>query len=137
MTDESGAVSVDWVVLSAVLVGTGLSVLSTVRGGVSVASVDVAEQLRGQVVQRSFSSDRCQGGVGRVQAQETARAAAAGRDAIRVSSWLEVNAAGQSDAAIVEELDRLRAAVGDGGGLSMDETLLAALECEAVIRGLD
>ncbi|MCR8723657.1 Flp family type IVb pilin [Frigidibacter sp. ROC022] len=31
--DEDGAVTVDWVVLTAAIVGLGLAVMSTVRGG--------------------------------------------------------------------------------------------------------
>ena len=34
-SDESGAVTVDWVVLTAALVGLGVVVLGTVRGGIN------------------------------------------------------------------------------------------------------
>jgi Flp pilus assembly pilin Flp len=33
--DESGAVTVDWVVLTAAIVGLGIAVVATVRGGVN------------------------------------------------------------------------------------------------------
>ena len=42
--DESGAVTVDWVVLTAAIVGLGIAVVATVRGGVNDmgTSVDTA-----------------------------------------------------------------------------------------------
>ena len=36
--DESGAVTVDWVVLTAALVGLGLAVITVVAGGLNTAS---------------------------------------------------------------------------------------------------
>ena len=39
--DESGAVTVDWVVLTAAIVGLGIAVVASVRGGVE----NVAEQI--------------------------------------------------------------------------------------------
>ncbi|MEM7711941.1 MAG: hypothetical protein AAF264_14580 [Pseudomonadota bacterium] len=130
--------SVDWLVLTAALVGTGISVLSTVQGGVSSVSVDVSTQLRGQVIERSFSSERCPGGLDRVQREEAARAVAAEREEILVEPWLSGYTTARTDDIIVEELERLRAAVGDEeGGVSEEETYLAALECFAVTEGLD
>jgi Flp pilus assembly pilin Flp len=43
--DESGAVTVDWVVLTAALVGIGLTVISTIRGGINNAATDIRNQL--------------------------------------------------------------------------------------------
>lgn len=43
--DESGAVTVDWVVLTAALVGIGLTVISTIRGGINEAATDIRNQL--------------------------------------------------------------------------------------------
>ena len=40
--DESGAVTVDWVVLTAAIVGIGLAILGTTAGGSTAASVNVA-----------------------------------------------------------------------------------------------
>lgn len=135
--DETGAVSADWVVLTAFLVGTALSVLTTVRGGVEFTSVEVANQLRGQPIQSSFADPRCPSGLAGVQRQEAINAAAAGREEIRVSAWLQTNPAIASNTAIEQELSRLRAAVGDeGGGITADGTYLAALQCQAVINGL-
>ena len=42
---ESGAVTVDWVVLTAALVGLGLAVMAVVSGGVENLSGDIAQEL--------------------------------------------------------------------------------------------
>ncbi|MEJ6392435.1 hypothetical protein V8J82_04155 [Gymnodinialimonas sp. 2305UL16-5] len=42
---ESGAVTVDWVVLTAALVGLGLAVMSVVSGGVEDLSTDINSAL--------------------------------------------------------------------------------------------
>ena len=44
---EDGAVTVDWVVLPAALVGLGLAVLAVVSGGVENLSEDIASELAG------------------------------------------------------------------------------------------
>jgi len=43
--DESGAVTVDWVVLTAALVGIAVTLISTVRGGITSASSDIKDEL--------------------------------------------------------------------------------------------
>lgn len=43
--DESGAVTVDWVVLTAALVGLGLAVISVVSGGMENLSNDIGQAL--------------------------------------------------------------------------------------------
>ncbi len=43
--DESGAVTVDWVVLTAAIVGLGIAVLTSVGGGVTDLSSDIANNL--------------------------------------------------------------------------------------------
>jgi len=43
--DESGAVTVDWVVLTAAIVGLGLAVISTVRTGVGALGTDISNSL--------------------------------------------------------------------------------------------
>lgn len=47
--DETGAVTVDWVVASAAAIGMGLSVMAFVSGGVERVSVNIAETLGEQV----------------------------------------------------------------------------------------
>jgi len=44
--DESGAVTVDWVVLTAAIVGLGLVVLGTTASGITEASVNVAADIQ-------------------------------------------------------------------------------------------
>lgn len=52
--DESGAVTVDWVVLTAAIVGLGIAVLTSVSGGVGDMSTDIANGLSSQGV-KSYS----------------------------------------------------------------------------------
>ncbi len=47
--DEDGAVTVDWVVLTAALVGLGVAVLATISGGVGDLSGDIATTLSDQM----------------------------------------------------------------------------------------
>jgi Flp pilus assembly pilin Flp len=44
-SDESGAVTVDWVVLTAALVGLGLAVMAVVSGGVETLSNSISTDL--------------------------------------------------------------------------------------------
>ena len=41
-SDESGAVTVDWVVLTAAIVGLGLAVMTSVGGGVSTLATTIS-----------------------------------------------------------------------------------------------
>ena len=43
--DESGAVTVDWVVLTAAIVGLGMVVMTTVGGGIEGLSTDIVTEL--------------------------------------------------------------------------------------------
>ena len=43
--DEDGAVTVDWVVLTAAIVGLGIAVLGTVRGGAEDLATDIEADL--------------------------------------------------------------------------------------------
>ncbi|WP_127105350.1 hypothetical protein [Pararhodobacter zhoushanensis] len=43
--NESGAVTVDWVVLTAAIVGLGLAVISSVRTGVGSLATDISNSL--------------------------------------------------------------------------------------------
>lgn len=52
---ETGAVTVDWVVLTAALVGVGLAVMGTVSIGVQDTSTDIREQLESSdIIRASF-----------------------------------------------------------------------------------
>ena len=48
--DEDGAVTVDWVVLTAAIVGLGLAVLVSVRAGATDLAGDIQTNLTGVVV---------------------------------------------------------------------------------------
>ena len=48
--DEAGAVTVDWVVLTAAIVGLGIVVMKTVGGGVETLSGNVSTSVAGQTV---------------------------------------------------------------------------------------
>jgi Flp pilus assembly pilin Flp len=45
VANESGAVTVDWVVLTAAIVGLGLAVITSVRSGVSSLATDISNSL--------------------------------------------------------------------------------------------
>ena len=48
--DEAGAVTVDWVVLTAAIVGLGIVVMTTVGGGVTTLSTNISTKISGQAV---------------------------------------------------------------------------------------
>ncbi|MEM8824851.1 MAG: hypothetical protein AAGF30_14690 [Pseudomonadota bacterium] len=57
ISDESGAVTVDWVVLTAALVGLGLAVMTVVRGGVSSVADDIDSTLeQDNIILTAFAS---------------------------------------------------------------------------------
>ena len=57
LSDDSGAVTVDWVVLTAALVGLGLAVMGVVRGGVEDITNDIdGELMRDDIIQVAFES---------------------------------------------------------------------------------
>ena len=45
--DEDGAVTVDWVVLTAAIVGLGLIVMTAIRPGVSALATNIGDELSG------------------------------------------------------------------------------------------
>ena len=47
-SDESGAVTVDWVVLTAAIVGLGIAVLSSVSGGTKTLATKISSNLANQ-----------------------------------------------------------------------------------------
>ncbi|MEJ2028420.1 MAG: hypothetical protein P8X66_00860 [Maritimibacter sp.] len=48
--DESGAVTVDWVVLTAAVVGLGVAVLVTVKGGAEQMATNISTELAGATI---------------------------------------------------------------------------------------
>jgi Flp pilus assembly pilin Flp len=49
-SDENGAVTVDWVVLTAATVGLGIAVLASVSSGVTDFSGDIESNLKAQTI---------------------------------------------------------------------------------------
>ena len=56
IASESGAVTVDWVVLTAALVGLGLAVMAMVSGGIEDLSDDINDGLAGQTIADTFTA---------------------------------------------------------------------------------
>ena len=54
LNSESGAVTVDWVVLTAAIVGLGLAVMAVVSAGVEDLSGDIQTQLETNHIDSSF-----------------------------------------------------------------------------------
>ena len=52
--DESGAVTVDWVVLTAAIVGLGIAVMASVSSGLEDLSGDIENQLTSQGISTNF-----------------------------------------------------------------------------------
>jgi len=48
--DESGAVTVDWVVLTAAIVGLGIAVVATVGGGINTMGTTISTALTGATI---------------------------------------------------------------------------------------
>ena len=55
--DESGAVTVDWVVLTAAIVGLGIAVVATVRGGAENMAESIGTSLDTAAPTISFDAD--------------------------------------------------------------------------------
>ena len=49
--DDSGAVTVDWVVLTAALVGIALALVTTIKGGLETASTDIKGKIESAITQ--------------------------------------------------------------------------------------
>ncbi len=56
IASESGAVTVDWVVLTAAIVGLGLAVMAVVSGGIEDLSDDINDSLAGQTIADTFTA---------------------------------------------------------------------------------
>lgn len=54
LEDESGAVTVDWVVLTAAVVGLGIAVLTSVGGGTTTLANKVSSHMASQGVTTSY-----------------------------------------------------------------------------------
>ena len=54
LKDESGAVTVDWVVLTAAIVGLGIAIMTTVGGGTQDLADTVSTHLSGEGITTSY-----------------------------------------------------------------------------------
>jgi Flp pilus assembly pilin Flp len=54
--DEDGAVTVDWVVLTAAIVGLGIAVYGVVSGGIQNLSQDIDTQLETDQINTTFGA---------------------------------------------------------------------------------
>ena len=54
MSDESGAVTVDWVVLTAAIVGLGIAVLTSVGGGTTTLANKVSSDMASRTVSTAY-----------------------------------------------------------------------------------
>jgi hypothetical protein len=54
--DEDGAVTVDWVVLTAALVGLGIAVLAAVETGLADLSGDISSELQKDIIDTTFNT---------------------------------------------------------------------------------
>lgn len=61
--DESGAVTVDWVVLTAAIVGLGIATYGVVSGGISNLSGDVDTHLRTDWIDTAFGASGGSGSI--------------------------------------------------------------------------
>jgi len=52
--DETGAVTVDWVVLAAGIVGVGIAVASSISDGLEVRAGEIDEELTDYAISTSF-----------------------------------------------------------------------------------
>lgn len=60
--DESGAVTVDWVVLTAAIVGLGLVVMNTVSTGLGTAATAIVDDLDASMTDAAAIGDAPAGG---------------------------------------------------------------------------
>lgn len=136
ISEESGAVSLDWIVLTAVIAGTALSVVGTVSGGIDDVALETSDQLREQVVRQSFGSDLCAGGLDGVRMREAESAAARGDEPIDPDTWFATYSASLRDADLLRDYARM-ADGRPGGTWSRNDTIRGLMACDIVLRGLD
>ncbi len=54
VSNESGAVTVDWVVLTAAIVGLGLAVMTVVSGGTETLTNKISDKMTSQTISSTF-----------------------------------------------------------------------------------
>ncbi|CUH16731.1 hypothetical protein JSE7799_00369 [Jannaschia seosinensis] len=127
---ERGFVTFDWIVLTAIIVLTGVSVLDSLSGGVETASVARAD-LRGEALAEVLAPETCPGGPGDASAREAARIAAGGSGPVDVTAMM-ARVVGLDEAEFRAE--RARNAQAQDRG---DRNVAGAAGCATVPRGLE
>ncbi|QBY01205.1 hypothetical protein E2K80_11095 [Rhodophyticola sp. CCM32] len=130
LQDEQGAVTVDWVVLTAAIVGLGLATMTAVSGGVGGLSGEIATELAEMdVVDSPFAGASAGSNWGSNPLLNTS-----GVTAERYASWTS----GYSDAELVEVYE----AYHNGAHPTMLDPgdrvdSIGALEADMISRGVD
>lgn len=101
---DSGAVTVDWVVLTAALAGLGLATTAVVSGGISDLSGDISGQLVSQEIITEFTSASVGMDWGSYDNLANQHGASWGTDA-EGRNWAESTYAGWSDPNILSDAD--------------------------------
>jgi len=139
LKDDAGALTLDWVVLTAALVGTGIAVASTVSTGVDGLALNTEADLNGSIIRKTFVGNLCEGGLEAIQMDENARVTAAraegiDTDAINVRSALNALETGKGDAELLTLYSEMQTVT--FAPLDTGTTEKRVLECEIQRRGL-
>ena len=134
LSPERGAVSTDWVILSAVMLVTAFAVVTAADEGLMPGAS--LEGVRGAVLREAYGDPACPGGLGGLQRREDDRVARGGADPVAVAEWLGAEAAVLSDDAVRARREALRGVTEGQGGWTRDHTLRDAYGCEMMLRGL-
>ena len=139
LADERGAVALDVVVLTAMLVGTTLAVMATFANGLeTLNTIGPHVQLREDAVgETRFEGPLCHDGIADVQSRENGRASAVNEAPIDVAAYMQATYSETSlDELRAEWAAAQEAAQGDAVW-TIERTRLGAVECELALRGLD
>ena len=139
LKDDAGALTLDCVVLTAALVGTGIAVVSTVSTGVDGLALNTEADLNGSIIRKTFVGNLCEGGLEAIQMDENARVTAAraegiDTDAINVRSALNALETGKGDAELLTLYSEMQTVT--FAPLDTGTTEKRVLECEIQRRGL-
>lgn len=115
--DEAGAVTVDWVVLTAAIVGMGVASVAAVRTGVNELGADISQSLSGASLMRVEMPYMLQGLTAELAADRVATYANATTE--QIVSWHTARAA----SLVVALQNGHHTPTGDWGNLSAGETL--------------
>ena len=133
---EDGTITFDWVVLTGVILGTGMAITGSVTRGIESASLGTTSQLRGQVIRQSFGANLCSTGIDGLRDREAARIASGGSDPVDIADWMATYGDTLSDMALLSERDRLVAANRGIPNWTRNKTIQSLMECSMTRRGL-